>query len=357
MSHSHIFTAGALLALASSPFAQESWAFNDGNGFSAVATFRLVNPTTLEVSLLNTSMGIPAVADSSDTILTGLSWDFDGESSILGGTAATGLTSMSVGFTTEVGANDDISGEWGFGNIGSTNMYPQMISANEAHMMPFGGANLVGPVALNGPGGGVISNEGAALLGGQGAVKDEVVVTLALTDPLADLAFLLNGVRFEWGSDYVFGEGQPVCDVPASLTTIPDANGYNANGALTSSAVPVLGTTMSICFDDAADTCGIAPGSLAFFYYSTNPSSIPVGFGGCGGGPSEILIDAFNLYGQVGPLVWAGPGNPACFDVSIPGGDPKCGVTFYAQGGFISAGGPTVQVTLTNALELVLGAE
>jgi hypothetical protein len=189
---------------------------SNGAGHSANATFTIVNPTTLEIRLQNTSTGGLTGAGG---ILTGVSWDFGlagighpGEVTITGGTIVIGASSFSVNFDTgSYGAGADVSGEWGYSNIDGTGMLWNFISANRANVSPIGGgANLDGPTSIDGPQGGLASAWSAAFLGGLGAIQDEVVATLTLSTGISDLDFLdANGVRFEWGSDALF------LDVPA----------------------------------------------------------------------------------------------------------------------------------------------
>jgi hypothetical protein len=98
-----------------------------------------------------------------------------------------------------------VSGEWGFGNMDGSGALPNFVSANAAQATPFGGSNLDGPVNLDGPQGGLVADPPLVSLGGLGAIQDEVVITITVNLPLADLNFLLeNGVRVEFGSDAEF---------------------------------------------------------------------------------------------------------------------------------------------------------
>jgi uncharacterized protein (TIGR03382 family) len=94
-----------------------------------------------------------------------------------------------------------------------TGALPNFVSANAAQGTPFGGANLDGPVNVDGPQGGLVAAPPVVPLGGLGAVSNQVVITVQLSNPVADLAFLGdNLVRVEWGSDAGF------IDVPAPGT-------------------------------------------------------------------------------------------------------------------------------------------
>lgn len=187
--------------------------FSDISGLSAEALFTLIDPTTLEIRLRNTSTGVPSGFEASDQLLTGVSWDFghpgfNGDSMITGGTVAIGPTSQSVNFdqiAIQLGPGADVSGEWGFGNMDGTGALTNFLSANAAAATPFGGVNLDGPLNIDGPQGGLLANPGIVPLGGLGAVQFEVVSLLSLSLPISDLSFLnANGVLFEFGSDAFF---------------------------------------------------------------------------------------------------------------------------------------------------------
>src|SRR5262245_36602277 len=75
--------------------------FSDPSGLSALAEFTLLNATTLQVRLKNTSTGVPNGFTNAAQLLTGLSWDFGapgnnaGEPTITGGSVIIGPTSNS----------------------------------------------------------------------------------------------------------------------------------------------------------------------------------------------------------------------------------------------------------------------
>jgi hypothetical protein len=193
--------------------------YSDLDGLSAEAEFTLIDATTLEVRYKNTSTGVPDGFDNSDQLLSGVSWDFGvpgfgvlGETKIIGGDVKTGPTSASVNFSiTNVGANADVSGEYGYGNMDGTGAKTNFVSSNTAQATAFVGANLDATVSIDGPQAGLVANPAVVPLGGLGAIEDEVIATLLLSgDALLNLDFLFdNGVRFEFGSDAKFGEGVP----------------------------------------------------------------------------------------------------------------------------------------------------
>jgi hypothetical protein len=207
----HRLLAAPALAAAAAASA-ETLVLTGDDGLAAEAQFTLVDDTTLEVRLRNTSTGAPAWFDSSDQILTGISWDFGlpgndpADIAITGGFVVLGPDSYSLGFDAgDFGPGDDVSGEFGYGNDGTTDMFANMLTVNQSHATPFGGDNLDGPPVLGGPQGGLVADPLVLSLGGQGAIQTEVVATLYLSDNLTDLSFLQdNPVRVEFGSDAAF---------------------------------------------------------------------------------------------------------------------------------------------------------
>jgi hypothetical protein len=183
--------------------------FSDPSGLGAEAEFTLINATTLEVRLKNTSTGVPMGFLSADQLLTGISWEFGGLTSITGGTAFTGPTSSSINFSiSDVGPNTSVGGEWGYGNSDGSGALTNFISGNTAGATGFGGANLDGPAGLDGPQAGLATNPALVALGGIAAIQDEIIATVTLKDPIESLYFL-EKVRVEFGSDAAF------IDVPA----------------------------------------------------------------------------------------------------------------------------------------------
>lgn len=195
--------------------------FSDASGLSAEAEFTMLNPTTLEVRLKNTSTGVPLGFDSSDQILTGISWDFghvgfNGDAMITGGTVVTGPSSFSVNFrvsnfsVSNVGANADVTGEYGYGNMDGTGALTNFVTAHSPQSTAFGGTNLDGTVNIDGPQAGLISSAFSLPLGGLGAIQDEIIATLTLSEPVAQadifgvLGLTENAARVEFGSDALF---------------------------------------------------------------------------------------------------------------------------------------------------------
>ena len=194
--------------------------YSDPSGLAAEAEFTLLNPTTLEIRLRNTSTGVPLGFDNADQILTGVSWDFGspginvGDVMILGGSVVIGPGSASVDFDAgSFGPGADVSGEWGFSNQDGTGMLTNFISGNAAQATPFGGPNLDGPDNIDGPQGGLISSAFFLPLGGLGAIQDEIIATLTLSAAMTDAQLLAdlnsNSTVVEFGSDAAFLTGVP----------------------------------------------------------------------------------------------------------------------------------------------------
>jgi len=185
------------------------------DGLSASAVFTLNNPTELQITLINNSTGVPAGFDSADQLLTGISWDFgqpgyNGDPMIIGGTVVIGPGGRSINFDQidpldpQLGAGDDVSGEWGYGNMDGTGLLTNFVTATKSEATAFGGTNWDGPENIDGPQGGICTDPPWVSLGGLGAVTDSVVITLTLDTSLDNLNFLENGVVAEFGSDAAF---------------------------------------------------------------------------------------------------------------------------------------------------------
>jgi hypothetical protein len=188
--------------------ASELFILSDPIGLSAEVEFTLLDPCTLEIRAQNTSTCIPDGFEAADHILTGVSWDFghlgyNGDPEIIGGWVIIGPDSETVNFDTGwYGPDFDVSGEYGYGNMDGTGALTNFVSAHASRATPFGGANLDGAVSIDGPQGGVVADPNT---GGLGAIQDEIIATLLLNEPLADLECLYeNLVRVEFGSDAYF---------------------------------------------------------------------------------------------------------------------------------------------------------
>ena len=210
--------APAVLLLISVPALADSLLFSDPSGLSAEVEFTLLDPTTLEVRARNTSTDVPDGFSNADQLLTAISWDFGlpgihaDDPAITGGWVIIGPTSASLNFDTgSYGAGADVSGEYGYGNEDGSGGLPNLVSALTAGATGFGGPNLDGPVAIDGPQGGLAADPVLVDLGELGAIQNEIIATLMIDTPLVDLDFLnRNMVRVEFGSDAAFITYLPV---------------------------------------------------------------------------------------------------------------------------------------------------
>jgi len=178
--------------------------FTGSNGLSGTADFTF-SGATLNILLTNTSTGVPFGFSNSDQLLTSIAFDLPGLMTITGGSVLVGTGSTTINFDTGTyPAGSNISGEWGYGNSGTTGFgsLVNFVSANQSGTTAFPGANLDGPAVLDGPQGGLTN--GIVALGGLGAVQNSVYISLNLSGSLTDLSFLSNGAVIEFGSDAAF---------------------------------------------------------------------------------------------------------------------------------------------------------
>lgn len=200
--------AGLVLASSASAITVSA---SDPSGLAAEAQFTITGPTQLTVRLRNISTGNGAFSGAA-VILTGVSWDFGllgvngGDNTILGGTITIGTLSQSVNFSSgSFGPGTNIGGEWGYGNNGTGLSFPNLISSLQSGTTAFGGPNLDNPSNLDGPQAGLIAPATVGQLGGLGAINDELVAVLNLSQSITNLNFIAqNNVRFEFGSDALF---------------------------------------------------------------------------------------------------------------------------------------------------------
>lgn len=182
--------------------------FSDPSGLAAEAEFTLLNPNQIQIRLKNTSTGVPMGFDSADQLLTGLTWSTFGVvgQTITGGTAQTGPDSASIGFSiSDVGPNEDIGGEWGYGAGPISGLSNFFITGNQSGQTLFGGSNLDGPANGDGPQAGLVADPALVALGGTGAIQDEIIVTINLSLAQPNLDFLnVADIYVEYGSDAAF---------------------------------------------------------------------------------------------------------------------------------------------------------
>lgn len=360
-----LFVGGGLLAIGAITGAQTSVVhFSEPSGLSARAKFELVNAgNTLVVTLCNTSTALPPGFTSVDQLLSSLSFDLGApgvnpsDPAIANGFVRTGSSSASLNFSlTPVGPDTDVSGEYGYGNAGAPGLLPNFVTSRDLGGVPFGPENLDGDPALAGPEAGLVPAVLALALNGEGAIQDEIVLELNLDQTLPDLSFLADGgVQVGFGTDVATLTND--CDHDSYSVVTPDAGGLNAPNSLFPMGIPSIGNpSYQVCMDDAADACGITPGTLTIVAFSPATASILLpGFGCQPGSAGELMIDLTIPHMLLGPLVWAGPGSPACHPMPIPPDESLCRTICYGQGVWIDKRGPSGPFILTNRLDFVIG--
>lgn len=193
---------------------------NPLNGLAARATFGL-SGTQLAVLLENTSTGIPAGFEVSDSLLVSIGMNLPDDVSIFSGNAAViGAGSHGLGSWSSRTAGDSVGEEWIWTNdFGGDLMepYAQVISTSSGQ----GGGTVTrfdgGQGTVNGPFGGIAADPPLLNVpGSKPAVSDSILFTLTLTGSLSD-AQLANAAHtsiVEFGSDARYLTPTPE---PASL--------------------------------------------------------------------------------------------------------------------------------------------
>lgn len=333
-----IHVLGAAVVLTGAAQAGELVTLSDPSGLAAEAEFTLADGgNTLIVRFKNTSTGVPMGFSNSDQILSGLSWDFGdpgingGDPVILGGVVEIGAMSASVNFDTgSYGPGANVSGEWGYGNAGGTGHIVNFFSAQGAHATPFGGPNLDQTEEIAGPQGGLVPTPTLIALGGQGAIENEVVATLFISQALPNLDFLANGVRAEFGSDAAFIT-TPVCEQLAFSMPL----GKPCGATLTIDP-PIQGAVTTACVD------GNSPDSPGILYISWTGGA-PFFFQGC-----EIFLGPVGLAPKA--IFVTDANGDWCMDFMLLPNPERCGQQFILQAIVVSDSGPIPLGEITNAV-------
>lgn len=234
MKRTFALSAAAAVAMATASASASTVSFAHTSGLSAEASFTLLSGgSTLQIALRNTSTGAPSGFDSADHLLSSVAFNLNGLSIVGNGSSVhIGASSESVNFNGYYGPGSNVSGEFGYGNSGTTGFenHPNFVStSNGGNPTRFNGPNLHGPPSgsLNGPQGGLVSNAHLGSIADHAAINDEIIITLNLSGTLADLSFLSNGVRVEFGSDKMFLDGTMTSTL---LVPLPGAAGMAGLG-------------------------------------------------------------------------------------------------------------------------------
>ena len=342
--------------------------FRHDSGLAAEAAFTLLGDgSQLEIRVRNLSTGAPHWFGKTDQLVSGLSFDLGqagekhSDPRIVGGTIRTGDASMSLNFDRiDVGPGEDVSGEFGYGNHGSYHMLPNLISTTSNGTTRFDGLNLNGSNGLGGPVPGLVAQVPVVSLRHVAAIQDEIVATLELDEPLADLDFLAeNGTVLEFGCHSLFLCGDTGCEEDPSVVQVDDAGGLNLSGGLagTPGSDPTRGNPeWCLDMDDIDGQC-VSPGAMTFVFLSANTAALRVPRFGCApGSAGEIMIDP-TLVGMVGgPISWSGPGEPATHCFAIPDDPSVCGLVCFGQGLFLDPQGGSAPGVLTNRVDITVGS-
>lgn len=204
--------------------------YDAGNGLSASADFNVAG-STLTILLTNTSTPSFGGQDgSSNMVLSSLSFDLPTGVTIIGGSVVLGTGSNVVRSTnTDAWAVQsgtfDLNTVYGFSNTGVGNTggasLPNATNAITSHSN--GGNAVISFTGVTGlPGGlewGIVPSGTKDIGNNAFYVQNSVLLTLALSAPLADLSFLTAGSYVEFGSDYLYVPSTAVPE-PTSLLLV-----------------------------------------------------------------------------------------------------------------------------------------
>ena len=181
------------------------------NGLSASAEFS-INGTQLTITLSNTSTGVPAGAEVSDSLLVSLAFELlDGITIVSGDSAAIGTGSVGLGQWGGQGAGFDVGDEWAWTNDGGgdlLDLFAQVITTSQGA----GGGSTTSFTGVpnpnvSGPFGGIAASPPIlAIPGSQYAVSDSIEFNLTLSGTLSEsqLAMIAWESIVEFGSDYQY---------------------------------------------------------------------------------------------------------------------------------------------------------
>lgn len=175
------------------------------NGLSALAKF-VASGNQLEITLQNTSTGLPADFDTAASLL--VSVGFDLPSGVLiqsGDSAMIAAGSAGIAQWSSRSAGGSVGEDWAWTNIGGGDVlsgYTQVISTSSGNngLVRFDG----GSGSIDGPWGGIVAKPPLiSIPGSRHAVSDAIVFMLTLTAPLTDaqLSDVASQSIVEFGSD------------------------------------------------------------------------------------------------------------------------------------------------------------
>jgi hypothetical protein len=184
--------------------------YTGADGLSAEADFILLDPTSLQITLSNTSTSTFG-GGGANMVLSSINFDL-GDIDIIGGSVVLGGGSSVV---TNPWWDPIDSGNW----VTSHSNGGSALTAFNGDSGPIPGGLKYGIVASGSPG-----------FGGGVFILDSVVLTLTLSEGISGLGFLENGSYVEFGSDFAYVPGDdihppvnpepPVIPEPATLVLV-----------------------------------------------------------------------------------------------------------------------------------------
>ena len=180
------------------------------NGMSAKAIFETAG-NTLNVTLINSSTGVPVGAEASDSLLVSVGFNLPSSVSILSGNSAViGAGSSGIGAWGGLTTGDSVAEEWLWTNDSGGDIMEaldQIISTSNGQgggtQTDFNGNSA----NVNGPFGGIAGDPPLVNIpGSKRAVSNSIEFSLTLSDAITldDLEFMAAGSMVEYGSNFQY---------------------------------------------------------------------------------------------------------------------------------------------------------
>ncbi|MEZ5966150.1 MAG: hypothetical protein R3F56_20100 [Planctomycetota bacterium] len=151
------------------------------------------------------------------------------------------------------------------------------------------------------------------------------------------------------------------CSTMAAAVSRPDVPPLNAPASLFEvplGTTPQLGNAaFAVRIDDPGNACAITVGSPTVLFVAAAPGLLPVPRLGCApGAAGNVQIALAPPPITLGFVPWGGPGIGATYPLPVPFDSLLCNLRLYTQGIWFDPLGPGGPLTLTWALDLVLGS-
>lgn len=161
-------------------------------------------------------------------------------------------------------------------------------------------------------------------------------------------------------ADATQGPVNDKCDNPPVVRKLLDPTGFNAIDAISAIGLPFLGNDeLIVKLDDPLNACQMTPGTLTWVLAADEPIiNLLVPEAGCApGDPGVLYVNVFDpSFHFQGPVVWGGPGMPACHTLVVPPDPSMCGLQCVVQGLFLDWEGPSAPFVLTEPLRFIIGS-